>query len=322
MSEIKGKVYLLLAFALAGTSVVIGRILAGKLGSFTITTLSLGLLLICCAPFCAAATRSVSRRLRRRDWKLLLLQAVFGIFLFRAFLLSGIHFTSAVEAGILTGAIPAVTALLALLVLKEPLSKKVVVGIGCTVAGIVLLQGIELNGSSFSIHHFGGNLLILCAAASESTFNVISRSHRGKDQSSQLPLPPLVQTLLVSALAFLFCLIPALLEHPFAAIQQIGLREWAALLWYGLVVTALSFVFFYAGIKRCDAHTAAAFSGMIPLTSMLLSVLLLGERISYMHWAGAILIISSILLTGGAPGVKTEAEKIAGVRQLDGQAQR
>ena len=303
--EHQGRIYLLLAFALAGTSVITGRILAVTLGSFTITTISLGLLLICCAPFCMAEILNTGRRLKIRDWKMLLLQAVFGIFLFRSFLLAGIHLTSTVEAGILTGATPAITALLALLFLKEPFSKQVVVGIGCTVAGVVLLQGIGLNAGSFSsgflIDHLGGNLLILCAAASESTFNVISRRHSVKEQSSPQSIHPLAQTLLVAAPALLLCLIPALFEHPLAAIQQTGPQEWAALLWYGLVITALSFVFFYAGMKRCDAYTAAAFSGMMPLTAMLLSVLLLGESISLIQGAGGILVIAGILLLRKRP---------------------
>lgn len=303
--EHQGRIYLLLAFALAGTSVVTGRILAAKLGSFTIITASLGLLLVYCAPFYLTETLKTGRRLKTRDWKMLLLQAVFGIFLFRSFLLAGLHLTSPVEAGVLTGATPAITALLALLLLKEPLSKQVVVGIGCTVAGIVLLQGSGLNGSSFSgsfsIDHFGGNLLILCAAASESMFNVVSRRHSVKDHSSSQSIHPLVQTLLVAVLAFLLCLIPALFEHPLAASQQIGPQEWAALLWYGLVVTAVSFVFFYAGMKRCDAYTAAAFSGMMPLTAVLLSVLLLGESISPIQGVGGILVIASILLIRERP---------------------
>lgn len=304
MSDAKGVTYLLLAFSLAGTSVVTSYILAEKLGSFTIIAISLGLLLICLTPFYLPKVLATSRRLRAGDWKMLLLQAVFGIFLFRLFLLAGVHSTSTVEAGILIGAAPAITALLARLFLQEPLSKKILAGIGCTVAGIILLQGTALQGSGFSIHHLLGNILILCAAASESTFNVISRKHRAQDQSAQLSIHPLVQTLLVAALAFLLCLLPALFEDPLTAIQRSGGQEWAALFWYGLVVTALSFVFFYAGIKRCDAYTAAACSGMIPLTAMLLSVLLLGEGIGAAQLMGGLLVIAGILLIRETPRVK------------------
>lgn len=307
MREIKGKAYLLFAFVLAGTSVVTARFVSDKLGSFTITTVSLGLLLLCLFPFYASQTITTMRWLKGDDWKMILLQAVFGIFAFRIFLLLGLNLTSTAEAGILTGATPAITALLALMFLKEPLLKKTVLGIGCTVAGILFLQGMTVNGGSFSIYHFWGNLLVLCAAASESIFNVLSRKHGAEGGPSQLQtLHPMVQTLLVGAVAFFLCLLPASLEQPAASLKTIGIQEWMALAWYGLVVTALAFAFFYAGVKRCDAYTTAAFSGLIPLTAMLLSVFLLGERMAYTQWAGGISVILGILLMGMNPKGKAD----------------
>ena len=299
MNKIKGKIYLLLAFSLAGTSVITGYILSETLGSFTVTFVSLGIMLLCLAPFYGVETAKTIRLLKNGDWKMLILQAIFGIFLFRIFLLSGVSLTSTVEAGILTGTAPAITAVLAYLVLREMPSGWTAAGIACTVMGIVLLAGVNIYSAAFSAEHLGGNVLILCAMASESTFNIISRRHRAKQlYETGIPIHPMVQTLIVSAVAFVLSIIPALMEQPFAALQMIGLNEWLALIWYGLIVTALAFVFFYAGVKHCDAYTTAAFSGMIPLTSMLLSLLLLREAISYAQWAGGFLIISSMLMIG------------------------
>lgn len=119
-----------------------------------------------------------------------------------------------------------------------------------------------------------------------------------KQGHTDVQIHPVVQTLIVSTIAFALSLAPALVEQPFWALQKIGLTEWIALIWYGLVVTALAFVFFYAGVKRCDAYTTAAFSGMIPLTSLLLSILLLRETIGLVQWTGGFLIVSSMLMIG------------------------
>lgn len=117
-----------------------------------------------------------------------------------------------------------------------------------------------------------------------------------KQDSLEVQIHPVVQMLIVSTIAFGLSLVPALLEHPFVALQAIGVKEWLALVWYGLIVTALAFVFFYSGVKRCDAYTTAAFSGMIPLTSMLLSLLLLRETAGLAQWVGGFLIVSSMLM--------------------------
>ena len=90
MKQGQGKIYLLAAFSLAGTSVITGYILAIKLSSFIITTISLGIMLSCLLPFYWTKTVRTIRRLARRDWIMILFQVIFGIFLFRTFLLFGV----------------------------------------------------------------------------------------------------------------------------------------------------------------------------------------------------------------------------------------
>lgn len=299
MKHMQGKLYLLGAFSLAGTSVVTGYILKAKLGSFTITALSLGIVLLCLLPIYKIKTLETMRRLKKGDWFMLLCQATFGIFLFRTFLLFGVGLTSTVEAGILTGTTPAITSLFAFFLLKEKLYRTTILGVCCTVTGIFLLQGINLLSTQFSSEHLLGNMLILCAAASESTFNIISRRHKSRVQDQlAVQIHPLIQTLIVSGMALILSIIPAILEHPFVSLRALGWFEWLALVWYGLVVTVLAFVFFYEGIKRCDAYTAAAFSGMMPFVSMFLSALLLKDNIGYAQLGGGLLIILSMLLIG------------------------
>ncbi|MEK3780993.1 DMT family transporter [Paenibacillus sp. FSL R5-0810] len=142
-------------------------------------------------------------------------------------------------------------------------------------------------------------MLVLCAASSESVFNILSRMSSTKnDGRSQQPVDPVVQTTLVSAIAFLLCLIPAGFEHPLRSLAGIAWEEWLALIWYGPFVTALAFVFWYAGIRRCDASTAAAFSGMMPFTALVLSVVLLGQRAGVEQWAGGLLVAGGMVLIG------------------------
>jgi drug/metabolite transporter (DMT)-like permease len=287
------------AFMLAGTSVIAGRFVAGILGSFTIAAASLFFALIGLLPFCGQRLGKAFRQMSIQDWLGLLLQALFGIFLFRLFLLQGLVRTSAGEAGILTGATPAVTALLAWLVLRESMYMLRFCGILSTVAGILVIQGVFLPGAGFAGEHFFGNLLVIGAAICESLFNIFSRISSVKASSGQTEvLDPMVQTALVAWVALLLCLGPALAEHPAEALLSLSITGWLALAWYGLFATALAFILWYSGIKRCDASVAAAFSGMMPFTSLILSVLLLHEQPGWLQWVGGLLIVLGMLLTG------------------------
>jgi len=299
MKRFAGVLFLLGAFTLAGTSVVAGRFVVATLGTFTITVVSLFFALVGLLPLCGLKLGTGIGQMAKRDWTALLIQALFGIFLFRLFLLQGILRTSAGEAGILTGATPATTVLLAWLLLKEPLERVRILGIISTVTGIVVLQGIFSPDIVFSKEHLIGNVLVLCAAICESVFNVLSRisSVKASLRSSQV-LDPIVQTTLVVGIALLLCLGPALTEHPVAALLSLTIVGWAALAWYGLFVTALAFIFWYAGIKRCDASVAAAFSGMMPFTALILSVLLLNEQPGWQQWLGGLMVVIGMVLTG------------------------
>ena len=238
------------------------------------------------------------RVMGRRDWCMLLLQALCGIFLFRMFLLQGLLYTSVGEAGIMTGATPAVTLIMAGAFLKEPFNTTSFTGISSTVAGILLVQGIILPGNVLRLEHLFGNLLVLCAVISESLFKILSRIYSLRTPS----LNPIVQTALVSGIALLLCLVPALLENPALSLLSLGLKEWLALVWYGFMVTALGFIFLYAGIHRCTATTAAAFSGMMPFSALILSVIILGEEVGWPQWAGGFLVVLGMIIIGRGTG--------------------
>lgn len=302
------------AFSLAGTSVVTARYFSGSLGLFTITAVSLFLALFILLPLSWKELARAGRRLLWKDWMLLFLQALFGIVLFRFFLLSGLELTSSAEAGILTGATPAVTVVLAVLLLRESTDRLALLGIASTIVGIGLLQLVSSTGAvgTFSLDHLAGNALVFCAASSESLFNVLSRKFAAASGTTQREkLHPMAQTALVTAIAFALSAVPALFERPAAALPGLTWTEWLALAWYGPVVTALAFIFWYAGIQRCRVSTAAAFSGLMPFTSLLLSVTLLGERSFWLQWAGGVLVILGIVLIAGRrqPESKSTAKR-------------
>ncbi len=299
MQQIKGMMFLLGAFSLAGTSVIAAWYVTGKLGTFTITCISLLFAILCLLPFTGRKTIHAIKHLTARNWVYLFFQAVFGVFLYRMFLLLGLLYTSSAEAGILTGTTPAITVLLSRLLLKERMNRRKIYGIICTVAGILLIQNVFSSTDQFLTLHIVGNLLVVCSSACESLFNSCSRIAVVKSAfNSEEAISPMVQTVLVSSIAMVLCLVPASFENPVSCLALADLHEWLALLWYGVFVTALAYIFWFSGIKRCNVSTAAAFSGMMPFTSLVLSVLILGEQTTMQQWCGGIIIVISMVMIG------------------------
>ena len=298
--SVYGQLSFIGAFTLAGTSVVAARFVSGKLGVFTIAFFSLLFALIVLVPISLKKLRIELRKMTFHTGVEVLAQAFFGMFLFRAFLLYGVSRTSALEAGILTGATPAITAFLAWVILKEKIGIRSIAGIFATVSGVFLVQGVADSGG-LRISHLVGNLLVLGAAASESIFNILCRTTVIKKEAAGAPLDPLVQTTLVTLVALMLCIIPAILERPISRVAGLSWQAWLALIWYGVFVTALAYLCWYAGIKRCGAFTAAAYSGLMPLTSMILSTILFREATDIIQWLGGMCVIAGMVLIGIKP---------------------
>jgi len=283
---------------LAGTAVIAARYVTGKIGPYTITCISLFFAVLFLFPFMKRNSLQHIFHLKKQDWLHLLFQAVCGVFLYRMFLLSGLLYTSSAEAGILIGTTPAITIILSKILFKEKLSSLKALGISGTLIGIFLIQNLFTSSIHFSASHILGNIFVLCAATCESLFNACSKIMANQNQSKNNVLSPMEQTVLVSLIAIALCLLPASFEHPLSMLAQSTPNEWLALIWYGIFVTALAYIFWYAGIQRCSLSTAAAFSGIVPCTAMLLSVFILKEIPTTEQWIGCLFLIASMTLIG------------------------
>jgi drug/metabolite transporter (DMT)-like permease len=276
---------------LAGSSVVAGKVLAG-LPVFFAAAGGAAIALLILVPLAAREPRP-DRGALGRALPLLAAQAVFGVALFRVLMLAALARTSAAEAGIATSAAPAITALLSVLFLKERIGWRGAAGVALAAVGIALLEsgGGSAGGRSAALDGRAilGCLLALGAAASESVFNVLSKrldSSIGPRRASAL--------VMAIALALLSALSLASGERINWA--AIGLERGFAFAYQGIFSSALAYLLFFFGIARVPASTAGAFSGLIPLSSFVLSILVLGERPRAIAFAGCSLAIGGIAL--------------------------
>ena len=124
----KAVAMLLGAMSLAGSSVVVGKIMVTTVPVFVAAFGSLLVAFVCMIPLMCGRFGEL-RLLTAREWMCLLLQGLCGIVLFRVFTLYGLHMTGAAQAGIITGATPAVLAVLSVLLLGERFSARMAIGI-------------------------------------------------------------------------------------------------------------------------------------------------------------------------------------------------
>ena len=281
----KGMWLCALAMLTVGSTVVASKLIASGLPPFTATALRFGLAL----PVFAALMwfmRARWPRPDRHDAVLLLCQAAAGSVGYTVLLILGVRWAPAADAGVVTGTLPAMAALVAVLALRERPGRYLIGGIVLASLGVLAItlrpdDGVGERTSTALL----GNLLVLGAVALESLFILLNKRLR-------VPLAPLVQSTAMVALGLLLSVVPALLER--AWLQPVPAEALAGVAYYALVPTVLGFVLWFAGASRLTGAEAALFTAILPVSALILAALWLGESISLAQLGGAACVLGAV----------------------------
>lgn len=283
----KGMWLCALAMVTVGSTVVASKLIAGGLPPFTATALRFALAL----PVFAGLmwlTHTHWTRPNRHDAVVLLCQAAAGSVGYTVLLILGMRWASAADAGVVTGTLPAIAALVAVLALRERPGRYLVGGIALASLGVLAITlRPGHGGEARSTAELLGNLLVLGAVALESLFILLQKRLRA-------PLPPLAQSTAMTALGLLLSLLPALLEG--AWLRPVPAAALASVAYYALVPTVAGFLLWYAGAARLAGAEAALFTAVMPVSALVLAAWWLGEPVGWSQVAGAACVLGAVAL--------------------------
>lgn len=228
-----------------------------------------------------------------RTRRLLFLESFLGNFLFSICMLFGVSLTSAVSAGVIMAAIPAVVAILSWIFLREPISGRIWTAIACAAAGIALLAFAKpAHGDGAAAAHelaWLGNLLVFAAVVCEASYAVIGKALTGV-------LGPKRITSLINLWGFALVTpfgIYMALRFDFAAVPG---GMWVLLLFYSLAASVWTVWLWMTGLKVVPAAQAGVFTVMLPVSAAAVGVLWLGERLSGLQLAAFVAALAGVVL--------------------------
>jgi|GEM_PF-667542 drug/metabolite transporter (DMT)-like permease len=255
---------------------------------FCLSTLFLGLLLRLTHTPITAPSHPAGKA-TASDWLYLSLQGLAAGFLFNVLFVWGLNYTSATAAGAISCTLPAIIGLTALWLLNERLSSRKVMALGLAISGILVLN-LDYFSAAMPSHQYAlqGNLLVLCAMFPQASYSILGRKLAGR-------ITPLGGAFIAN-LAGLACLVPSTLW-----VNGPHLPNNLPWVYYGLIVlgASCSLMFFWGwswGLSRIGASVAAAFGGVMPLTTTCLAFFLLGEPLHMQDMLGILLVIASVLV--------------------------
>lgn len=274
------------AMIIVGSSVVAGKLLVDFFPVFLASEIRFLIASVILVPLLIRSEGLP--RLNKKELGILFLQSFCGVFLFSIFMLYGLMYTTATEGGIITSTLPAVVAVLAFMLLKEKPTRRIVTGIFLAVFGTVVINSYgSYTDVERGIAPYIGNMLIIGAVIGEALFIILGKS--------------LAQRVSPLAISTFVCLFGVVLFLPFAiyeawtfSFSEVTFAAWGILIYFGLVVTVLSFVLMYQGIEKVSASTAGILTSVLPISAVGLSAIFLKEQLQGFHIVGMILILLAI----------------------------
>lgn len=278
---------LTLAMAIVGSSVVVGKLLIASFPVFLGAGLRFAIASAVLLPMLIWSEKGIPP-ITRKDWLFIFLQTLTGVFLFSVLLLYGLKYTTAAESGIITSTTPAVLGLISFLFLKERVTWNKAAGITFTLFGILAINMVGIGASSErGANPLLGNLLIFGAVIAEALFTIFRKAASEK-------VTPLAGATLMSILGLLMFLPFAIFEAGAFDFSRATIADWLPVFYYGIVVTVIGFTLWFRGISKVPASTAAVFTGVWPVSAVLLSYIVLNEQFMASHLISIVCVLIGI----------------------------
>jgi DME family drug/metabolite transporter len=178
---------------------------------------------------------------------------------------------------------PVLVALLSVVFLRERMTGPILLALACAIAGTLLLIDFQSTTQPAS-DTVAGVLLALGSALGYAVFALCGR----RLASRYHPLQSLTVGFGIGALLLLLVALPT------GLVLNYSPAGWGALLYLGLVPTALGYVIFLYGMKTTPATVASIATLVEPLTGTLLAMVLFGERLAPAGWIGALFLLGAM----------------------------
>jgi len=296
LKKATGAIYLTLAMFLAGSSVVVGKIVIGDIPVFLSQVITLFIALVFIFPIAWIKEGWVfDMHFKKKDIGFMALQALTGMFLFRVFLLNGLKLTSALDSGIITSLGPAVLVVLAFFMLKEKPMIKSWMGILLCVGGVAAINLAGTSGTEVRAGlRYAGNALVFLAVIGEALFTVFRKKISYQNRA-------ITSTMIIIAFAMLMFTPVAVMESRTFDFSLLTMKTVIPMVIYGVFCTVLAYICWFEGVARTSTSMAAGFTGVMPVSSVLLSGLVLGEKITLTHIIGTLLVVGGIYIIASKP---------------------
>lgn len=227
-------------------------------------------------------------RTERKDWPILILGGLFGVALNQMLFFSGLNLTYPIHAALIMMSTPLLITVISIFMLKEKIGAEKGIGLVLGVSGAILLMSagkeLTMTGSSAL-----GDLLVFLNAASYAIYLVMIKPLMRRYR-------PIIVIRWVFFFGFLFVL-------PFGWPQfsridwvQFSVNDYLCVAFIVVCVTFFTYLWNVYALHILNPTTAGAYIYMQPIFAAIISIIVIGEQLTWVKLVATLLIFSGVFL--------------------------
>lgn len=231
-------------------------------------------------------------RISMTDWGLFAALGLSGCALYNIFFFVATQKAPIIKSALVIAWNPILISILAAWFLKEKITRSHMIGSMIATIGVVIIivKGSIHDLLALRLEPIDGVLLgaVVCWA----TYSVIGKIVLKKFSS-------VVATTYACLLGTLFLFPTALWTFDWVEFQHASWVAWISILDTAVLVSVISFILYYQGIRVLGAAKASIFINFMPLSASILSIWILDEPLQTHLWVGGLCVLIGVYVSTG-----------------------
>jgi drug/metabolite transporter (DMT)-like permease len=293
-SHLASIVMLVVTMVIWGSTFVVTKGINEQVQPFTLAFVRVAigaLVLLACAFVRQARGGGNHARWSALPWGTMFTMGLVGVVLYYAVFNYSLVYTSASQGALVQSCIPAMTALVAVVWLREHASVLRWAGIVLSMVGVLIVFSGSAGQSGGTLL---GNFLMFVSAVLWGVYTSMAKRVATYD--------PLQVTAGIIGAGAVLLLPLAAFEIAAAGMPSVDVRGWLGMAYLGAGASGLGYMLYSAALKHVDASEAGVYTNLIPIVGVLTGVML-GEPLSARAIVGGLVVLVGVWLTSRQPAI-------------------
>ncbi|HEY7639206.1 MAG TPA: DMT family transporter [Steroidobacteraceae bacterium] len=287
-SHLASILMLLVTMVIWGSTFVVTKGINDQVQPFTLAfvRVAIGALVLLVGAFVRQARGGEHVRWSALPWGTMVTMAVVGVVVYYGVFNYSLVYTSAAQGALVQSCIPAMTALFAVVWLREHASALRWSGIALSMVGVLIVfsGSVEQPGSA----SLAGNFLMFLSAVLWGLYTSMAKRVANYDA--------LQVTAGILGAGALLLLPLAGFEVAAAGIPQVNLQGWLGIAYLGAGASGIAWMMYSAALKHLDASEAGVYTNLIPIVGVVMGIML-GEPLSVRAIVGGLVVLVGVWMT-------------------------